>query len=135
MAQQAGVTTNHPNFKQLVTQSKSCFLRLTKKSWFFTRLSTCSATCFAPAVPMLLCPQQRLYKATFRVTTYRYLVAGPILDLLGYERQNWRKQKKHMPMMQKDVQQINQRLSNWKEKRQKSSKCQETSSILYFINQ
>ena len=42
--------------------------------------------------------------------------------------------KAHMPMMQKDVQQINQRLSNWKEKRQKSSKCQETSSILYFIN-
>ena len=31
MAQQAGVTTNHPNFKQLVTQSKSCFLRLTRQ--------------------------------------------------------------------------------------------------------
>ncbi len=56
---------------------------------------------------------------------YQYLVAGPCWTFLGMKCTIGEKESKRfkkMPMMQKDVQQINQR--------QESSTCQETSSIL-----
>lgn len=80
---------------------------------------------------MLLCPQQRLFLSDFQGNDL------PIPSSWTHPGPSWvrkaklEKTKRNMPMMQKDVQQINQRLSNWKNK--KAQIKQMPGNVIHFI--